>query len=51
MIDGEAYDFTHMLGLLEKVCVSGGRGDVRIWKPNVKGELSIMSLYNVLTIS
>ena len=39
--DRKASDFTRLLGILDKVYLSGGKGDIRIWKPDVKGKFSV----------
>lgn len=48
LTDIETTDLCSMFGLLDKVYLSLGKPDVRIWKPDVKGKLSVKSLYNVL---
>eukprot|EP00268_Persea_americana_P010076 TRINITY_DN14058_c1_g1_i2.p1 TRINITY_DN14058_c1_g1~~TRINITY_DN14058_c1_g1_i2.p1 ORF type:complete len:132 (-),score=16.27 TRINITY_DN14058_c1_g1_i2:80-475(-) len=48
LTDIEISDFTIFLGILDKVYVSVGRDDERIWKPAVKGQFSVKSFYNVL---
>lgn len=34
--------------MFEKVYMSVGKLDVRLWKPDVKGQFSVKSLYNAL---
>ena len=46
--DFEISDFVVLLGILDKVCVSVGKDDERIWKPAVKGQFLVKSFYNVL---
>ena len=40
--------FCRMFGLLDKVYLSLGKPDVRLWKSDVKGKFSVESFYNVL---
>lgn len=42
------FGFARMLGMFEKVYMSVGKLDVRLWKPDVKGQFSVKSLYNAL---
>eukprot|EP00268_Persea_americana_P068558 TRINITY_DN9561_c0_g1_i2.p1 TRINITY_DN9561_c0_g1~~TRINITY_DN9561_c0_g1_i2.p1 ORF type:complete len:168 (-),score=9.92 TRINITY_DN9561_c0_g1_i2:179-682(-) len=37
-----------MFGFLDKVYLSLGKPDVRLWKPDFKGEFSVKSLYSFL---
>ena len=48
MNDIEISDFASLLGILDKVYVSVGRDDKRLWKPAVKGQFLVKSFYNVL---
>ena len=46
--DIEISDFATLLGMLNKFYLSVDRSDVRIWKPDAKGQFSVESFYNVL---
>lgn len=43
----EVLDFARLLGMLE-VYVSSDKSDVKLWKSDVKGQLSVKSFYNAL---
>ena len=48
MTDNEVVDLCILLGLLDKVYLSVGKRDVRLWKPDAKGNFIMKSFYNVL---
>ena len=48
LTDIEISDFAVLLGIFDKVYMSVGRDDERLWKPAVKGQFSVKSFYNVL---
>lgn len=48
LTDGEASDFSSLLGMLHKAYVSLRRGNFRLWKLDVKGKFSIKSFFAVL---
>lgn len=48
LIDREVSDLADLLGILDKVYLSDGGTDEKLWKPDVKGQLSFKSFYNVL---
>ena len=37
--------------MLDKIYLSIGRADERLWTPNVKGQFSVKSFYNVMSVS
>ena len=47
----EAYDFDRLLTMLENVYFSRGRGDIRIWKPDIRGMFSMKSFVKNLTVN
>ena len=49
LTDREIFDFTSMLGMVDKIFLSVGRGDKRVWKPDVKGNFSVKSFFDSLT--
>ena len=51
LTDIEISDFAALPGILDKVYVSVGGYDERLWKPAVKGQFSVESFCNVLADS
>ena len=47
----EACDFDRLLAMLENVYFSHGRGDIRIWKPDIRGMFSMKSFVKNLTVN
>ena len=48
MTDIEIADFASLLGMLNKIYLSVDKSDVRLWKPDAKGQFSVKFFYNVL---
>ena len=51
LYDNEAANLVEFLGMLDKIYLSIGRADGRLWKLNVKGQFSVKSFYNVFSVS
>eukprot|EP00268_Persea_americana_P004864 TRINITY_DN11594_c1_g6_i1.p1 TRINITY_DN11594_c1_g6~~TRINITY_DN11594_c1_g6_i1.p1 ORF type:complete len:114 (-),score=20.52 TRINITY_DN11594_c1_g6_i1:150-491(-) len=49
--DQEASDFVSLLGMLDKVNLLRGRGDIRIWKPDIKSMFSVKSFFKELIVN
>jgi hypothetical protein len=44
LTDREVFDFTRLLGILDKAYLLVGKGNKRVWKPDVKGYFSVVLL-------
>ena len=44
LTDREVFDFTRLLGILDKAYLLVGKGDKRVWKPDVKRNFSVVLL-------
>ena len=47
LTDIENFDFAVLMGMLTKIYLSVDKTDDRLWKPDVKGQFSVKSFYNV----
>ena len=47
----ETDDFVRLLGCLDRYYLSGGKSDVGLWKPDIRGHFSVKSFYKVLSAS
>lgn len=47
----EVSNLADMLGMLDKVYLSIGTSNDRVWKPDVKGQFLVKSFYNILSTS
>lgn len=44
LTDRELFDFTRLPGILDEAYLLVGKGDKRVWKPDVKGNFSVVLL-------